>query len=126
MSVNLFCASEVSYFHTLMVGCQIEPERKDLTSLCLLSFASLCFQMFGNLSDYMQMNRLCKSMSFKMVVHKCNFLLQFLLKMNINFIATKACSSDNSAYKSIIHHLYIFLTSRSIAELLKCLNKIIE
>ena len=68
------------------------------------------------------MNRLCKSMLFKMVVHKCNFLLQFLLKMNINFIATKACSSDNSAYKSIIHHLYIFLTSRSIAELLKCLN----
>ena len=122
MSVNLFCAREVSYFHTLTVGCQIEPERKNLTSLCLLSFASLCFQMFGNLSDYMQMNRLCKSMLFKMVVHKCNFLLQFLLKMNINFIATKACSSDNSAYKSIIHHLYIFLTSGSIAELLKCLN----
>ena len=42
----------------------------------------------------MQRNRLSKSLSSKMLVHKCNFLLQLLLKVNANFynvIATKTC-----------------------------------
>ena len=53
------------------------------------------------------MNRLSKSMSFMMVLHKCNFLLQFLLKIKANFpnfTATKICPIDNSANKSIINH----------------------
>ena len=41
--------------------------------------------MFGNIYDYIQINHCSRSLSFKMLVHKCNFLLQLLLKINATF-----------------------------------------
>jgi len=44
----------------------------------------------------MKINRLSKSLSFKMLLHKYNFLLLILLKLmhtSHDFIATKTCPS---------------------------------
>ena len=65
----------------------------------LLAYYANCWQkiaispqvMFGNIQHYMKINRLSKSLFFKMLVHKYNFLLHILLKLmhtSHDFIAT--------------------------------------
>ena len=68
--------------------------------------------MYGNIWDYMQMNHLSKSMSFKMLVYKCNFLLKFLLKINANF--SQFYCNKNLHYLYIVKTYYMLETQRTI------------
>ena len=68
--------------------------------------------MYGNIWDYMQMNHLSKSMLFKMLVYKCNFLLEFLLKINANF--SQFYCNKNLHYLYIVKTYYVLEIQRTI------------